>query len=295
MAKKIICYGESLWDLLPSGKVAGGAPMNVAFHLQNFGSDVTMISRVGTDGRGNELIQFLDQKGLKTHCIQRDAEHPTGVVEVTLDEKGSPSYEIIKNVAWDHIAAEEQVLDLVKDADALVFGSLACRNYRSQKTLFKLIEACSGLKIFDLNLRKPFYNRHLINDLMRKSDITKMNDEELDLVAAWYLNSKNPKVQMAELIDFVDLQLMILTAGSKGAYCHDGEEVHFQEAFPVTVKDTIGSGDSFFAAFIHHYLAEAPAQDCLKYACATGALVATKQGGTPNLDQQMVDQFIANP
>jgi len=294
MAKKIVCYGESLWDLLPSGKIAGGAPMNVAFHLQNFGSDVTMISRVGEDELGDELIQFLDQKGLNTGYIQRDAEHPTGVVEVTLDEKGSPSYEIIKNVAWDHIAAEEKVLELVKDADALVFGSLACRNYRSQKTLFKLIDACPGLKIFDLNLRKPFYNRHLINDLMRKSDITKMNDEELELVASWYLTNKSPKVQMAELIDFADLELMILTAGSEGAYCHNGEEAHFQEAFSVSVQDTIGSGDSFFAAFIHYYLSAANPQDCLKYACATGALVATKPGGTPNLDQEMIDDFIAN-
>jgi fructokinase len=289
---KLICFGEVLWDLLPSGKIAGGAPMNVAFHANNLGFSTQMISRVGDDALGAELLEFLNSKGVSTQYVQIDAAHPTGTVEVTLSSTGSPSYVIIEDVAWDHISDNNELHDMsLLESDALVFGSLACRSEQTKKTLLALLDAAT-LRVFDTNLRSPFYSKELLEVLLSKADIAKMNDEELRILADWNGVGGSEADQMRFLKEKFGLDLLMLTKGDKGAACLDEKGYHTHPGFAVTVQDTIGSGDAFLAAFLSKMLAGATGPECLEYACALGALVATKQGGTPNITRQEIQQFI---
>jgi len=176
---KIVCFGEVLWDFLPSGKVAGGAPMNVACHATQLGISTQMVSKIGRDELGEILIEFLNKKGVDTKLVQIDDTFSTGTVNVSLDANDSPVYEIVTPVAWDYINVDLLNKSAVKNADAFVFGSLSARNETSRNTLLELLDL-ARLKVFDVNLRSPFYNETLIMQLLNLADIVKMNDEELE-------------------------------------------------------------------------------------------------------------------
>ncbi|MCB9317474.1 MAG: carbohydrate kinase [Lewinellaceae bacterium] len=281
-APTIICFGEVLWDLLPTGRIAGGAPMNVAFHANQLGLDAHMISKVGDDELGQELKRFLTGKGVSTDMIQTDETFPTGIVKVTLENNSSPSYEIVSPVAWDFIEIQESIKKAVSEADALVFGSLAARTERTKKTLFEYLEAASR-RVFDVNLRAPFFSQSLIETLLAKADIVKMNDEELARIAAWQGVEGAEKSQLKFVKNKFGLELIILTKGKDGAMCLNDSGLHSHPGFRITVQDTIGSGDAFLAAFLSRYLNGAAPPECLTFAGAVGALVATREGGTPEI------------
>jgi fructokinase len=284
----IVCFGEILWDLLPTGKIAGGAPMNVAYHANRFSLATRMISRVGADDLGRELLAFLNEKGIPADLVQTDPTFPTGIVKVTLDEKGSPSYEIVSPVAWDYIHPGEQAKEAVKNAGALVFGSLACRTDRSKNTLLELLEL-APLKVFDVNLRPPFFSKSLLDELLPKADLVKMNDEELDIVAGWHGVEASESVQMEFVKKQYDPEALIVTKGARGAALLDAGGHHTHAGFRVTVQDTIGSGDAFLGAFLSKYLGGTAPAECLEFACKAGAFVATKKGATP--DYSLTDLF----
>jgi fructokinase len=290
--KNVVCFGEVLWDLLPSGKVAGGAPMNVAYHLNNFGVETQMVSRVGEDELGKQLLAFLNQKGVSTQLVQRDPEHPTGIVQVTMREGGFPEYEIVENVAWDFIALKDNALQKVEKSDLFVFGSLAARHETSKNTLLELVKK-ARFKVFDINLRPPFYQQVLLEQLLSQADIVKVNDEELEIVAGWYGQSGSETDQLTFVLKQCDLSGIILTKGAKGAVFLDEDGLHEQSGFPVEVEDTIGSGDSFLAGFLSRYLKGEPPKDCLAFAGATGAMVATHRGATPLITEDAVKRFMA--
>lgn len=291
--KTVVCYGEVLWDLLPSGKIAGGAPMNVAFHLNNFGVPTKIISRVGKDGWGSELLDFLWEKGVPTELIQRDPKHSTGIVNVIMEDGGHPQYEIVENAAWDYIELKSEALKAVEECDLMVFGSLAARNQKSRNTLIQLLSSVK-FKVFDINLRPPFYRQELLEELLAQTDIVKMNNEELAIVAKWYIKSKQENVQLEFVKDKFNLKGIILTKGAEGAVFFDDDDLHQQSGFPVEVQDTIGSGDSFLAGFLSRYLQGQSPLDCLAFAGATGALVATHRGATPHITEKMVKTLVAN-
>ncbi len=289
--RSILCFGEVLWDVLPTGKIAGGAPMNVAFHANALGLDARMVSRVGADDLGNEISLFLKEKGVSIDLIQTDPTFPTGIVHVFLDEKGSPSYEIVQPVAWDFIRPSDDLHDAAAGVDALVFGSLACRSDRTKKTLLGLLEL-AALRVFDVNIRQPFCSKFLLEELLPKADIVKMNDEELVILANhWGAGELDEAAQMAFLKRKFDLETLIVTKGPHGASCLDETGMHHQTGFSVKVADTIGSGDAFLAGFISKMLAGENAGECLQFACAVGALVATKRGGTPELALAEIEAF----
>ena len=294
MEKKntIICFGEVLWDVLPSHKVAGGAPMNVAFHANNFGMDSLMISAVGNDDLGRELMTFLNQKKVNTDLIQINNNYPTSTVQVTLDKNGSASYEIVAPVAWDFIYTDKAGENAVSNADILLFGSLVCRSESNLKILLSLIDKAKKT-VFDVNLRPPFYNQRLIETLLKKADIVKMNDDELVEIVSWYEIKGKLKEQMFFVMEKFDIESLIMTEGKHGAYCLYGNELFSQKSFSVKVQDTVGSGDSFLAAFIFKMLGGFDWQSCLEFACGTGAVVATKSGGTPVLNESMILDFIS--
>jgi fructokinase len=289
--KNIVCFGEVLWDLLPSGKIAGGAPMNVAVHANQLGLNAEIISAVGNDELGKGIMSFLLSRGLSVENIQKN-EHQTGIVEVTLDEKGSPSYKIIELVAWDFIRSTELAKSTIQAADAFVFGSLALRNEISKKTLLQL-HTDAKLKILDINLRKPFYTSELTDELLRIADIVKVNDEELEMICAWYGQTGDETQNANFLKERYQLKGIIVTRGANGAFFIDENNVVFEnQGFKVTVNDTIGSGDSFLAAFITKWLnGESPAI-ALKYACAVGAFVATQKGATPLISEEDILKFM---
>jgi len=288
----VVCYGEVLWDMLPSGKVAGGAPMNVAFHARNLGLDASLVSRVGRDALGEELLGFLHEKGIPTPFVQRDAQHPTSTVEVKLDEAGHASYEIVAPVAWDFIELEEQAVSAARQSTAVVFGSLAARSATSRRTLLSLLEE-APMKVFDVNLRPPHYSRPLLEMLLAKADLVKMNEEELATISRWYRDENEEAAQMKLLLEQFSLAGLLLTKGGDGA-AFLGERTPYttQPPYAVQVKDTVGSGDSFLAAFLSKFLTGQPASEALQFAAATGALVATRAGGTPKLAEGDIEAFI---
>jgi fructokinase len=289
--KKIVCYGEILWDMLPTGKLAGGAPMNVAYHLNALGIKSSIVSRIGKDDLGTELVNFLKEKTVSTQFVQTDKTLSTGVVDVQLDAKGSPTYSIVQPVAWDNIQNSQGVQKAVVEADAFVFGSLICRSAVSKQTLFELLELSKCL-VFDVNLRPPFYDKTLLEALLAKADIVKMNEEELAIISAWYTDEIDFTSQIKFLKNLFNISCIIISHGSKGAYCFENDILYFQAAFFITVKDTIGSGDAFLAGFLSEKLKGRDPQICLKRACAMGAYVATQAGATPKMSAKILDTLI---
>ena len=259
MIKKpsIVCFGEVLWDVLPSGKVAGGAPMNVAYQSKSLGCEVQMISAIGNDDLGKELIAFLNKKGIPTNLIQTNYTFPTSTVQVTLNEKGSASYEIVKPVAWDFIYPDEVRIAAIEHADILLFGSLICREEYSRKTLFELIDKAQKT-VFDVNLRAPFYSQPLLESLLEKADVVKVNDEELDIITGWYGLEKDIAGQMEFVREKFKIETLVMTKGKHGAFCLHNNELTTQKSFPVEVQDTVGAGDAFLAAFITCLLYTSP-------------------------------------
>jgi len=286
----IICFGEVLWDMLPSGKVAGGAPMNVAHHAKQLGAQSTMISSVGRDTLGDDLVDFLNDKGIPTHLVQRSETLPTSVVKVHLDEKGSASYEIVERVAWDDIRITESMKAAVEHSDALVYGSLVTRGETAKASLQDLLQLAK-LRVFDVNLREPFFSPTSIEVLLEQADIVKTNDDELELLTQWFAQSNDMPSMAHYLLDRFDLQKVIVTRGSHGAACRDHSGWYEHQGYPVRVKDTVGSGDSFLAGFLTSMLLGKSTLDCLDFGCAVGALVATQSGGTPKVTPEMVQAF----
>ncbi|MCI4669018.1 MAG: carbohydrate kinase [Bacteroidia bacterium] len=296
MSKNIALYGEMLWDLLPSGKQAGGAPMNVALHLNNLGVSTHFISRVGRDLLGKELLAFIEEKGLKTDWIQEDKTYPTGVVNVNMADSQEVEYDIVQPSAWDMIEADEQAISAVRKADVLVFESLINRHETSRETLQKLLkEAKVKVKVFDTNLRPPFYSQELLDQLLAQTDLLKINHHELEEVAKWLGEEGDLKSQMIKVKDHYAINEVIATRGANGA-AYMGPEYRWAEhpGFKVTVADTIGAGDSFLAAYLSKWIDNKSPQECLTFACALGAMVASSKGANPRLSREDIEAFVKN-
>lgn len=291
-APTTISFGEVLWDLLPTGKVAGGAPMNGAYHLKNLGLQASMISSVGADSLGEALLKFLQTKGVATDLVQTNPQYPTGTVDVILDAKGSPTYTITTSVAWDHIEVGTKEIELVKRADAFIYGSLAARHEVSKHALLQLLEL-APFKVFDLNLRPPFYTQALLSDLLDAADLVKLSDEELEALFAKDGTPQTEHERLQRLMEQYHLKGIILTKGKDGASFLDQTASYEQPIFPITVTDTVGSGDAFMAGFLSQYLQKSSISKALQYGAAMGAIVATHAGGTPAIDKTTLEAFIA--
>lgn len=286
--KQVICFGEVLWDLLPTGAVPGGAPMNVAIRLQSLGIKTKMVSRLGMDTPGRELEAFMKQKGVETRLLQYDDKHETGKVNVQLDNKGNATYQIVNPVAWDFIQATDKAIDAVEEADAMVFGSLICRNEVSKNTLFQLLEK-ARFKVFDLNLRNPFYSVSLIKELLCMADLVKLNEKEL-LYLATELGSKWNAIRdnILFLSEKLHLKSVCVTRGEDGAILLLNNEYYLHNGYHVQVADTVGAGDSFLAALLSKWLTADDYDEILDFACALGAIVASKHGANPDISESEI-------
>ena len=291
---KATCFGEVLWDVFPSKKKIGGAPLNVALRLQSFDIESSIISRVGEDKDGKNAIDYIKNHGLDISTVQIDKLYKTGCVNVTLDSKGSATYVIDYPVAWDKIEISENAIESVRSSDAFIFGSLSCRDEVSKNTLLQLLKYAS-YKVFDVNLRPPFYSMELLLELMNKADFIKCNDEELvDICESLGHKSISITEQLMFLADYTATKQICVTKGGDGAAILYEGQIFENGGFPVEVRDTVGAGDSFLAALISKLLNKVIPTEALNFACAVGALVASKDGANAILTKSEILQFIGN-
>lgn len=287
----IICFGEMLWDVLPTGKQAGGAPMNVAVQLKNLGLHPRVISRVGDDELGEELIQFITEKGLSTELVQHGKTHLTGVVKANVSDENEVTYKIVHPVAWDYIQVDDNLIEAVENSDVFIFGSLSARSEQTAQTLNTLLEKAK-FKVFDVNLRTPFYTPELVLSYLKIANMVKMNEQELIQIATWCEESTELEIAMQAIAKRFDIQTLCVTLGADGAILLKDSIFYQNEGFPVTVKDTIGSGDAFLAGLLKNLLTNNTPTESLQFACAMGSLVATYQGATPSITEEAVKTMI---
>ncbi|MFV8268652.1 carbohydrate kinase family protein [Flavobacterium sp. GT2N3] len=290
----IVCFGEVLFDVFPTHIKIGGAPLNVALRLASLGVNSHIISRIGKDTIGCELIDYVRTNGVNTASIQVDEIFNTGEVLVELNEKGSASYTINYPVAWDKIVCIPEDEIMVKKADALVFGSLVCRDLISQNSLLEIINYAK-YAVFDVNLRAPFYAKEILLNLMMQSDFIKFNDDELYEISA-FMNS--PYHSLEQNILFIAKQTntkhICVTKGSHGAVLYYNEKMYYNSGYKIAVVDTVGAGDSFLAGLLSELLINGNPQEAINFACALGAIVAKKEGANPQISSTEINAFM-NP
>ena len=290
--RKAVCFGEILYDVFPDRERIGGAPLNVASRLSGLGISTEMISKVGDDEKGEKLISYLESKNIKTENISKDPNFTTGVVNVKLSESGSATYEIAHPVAWDKIEISKAIKNSVKNADAFIFGSLICRDEVSRKTLFELLPEAK-YRIFDINLRPPYYEKEVLEKLMEQADFIKFNDDELFEIAEMIGSKHNSLEQNLHFIsEKTNTKTICVTKGRHGAVLLKDGVRYYNSGFKVKVKDTVGAGDSFLASLIAGLLKEEEPQSTLDFACAVGALVAGKEGANPEISRDNIKKFM---
>lgn len=288
----VIGMGEALWDVLPEGKKIGGAPANFAYHVSQFGLPSCVVSAIGNDPLGHEIIENFTSKGL-THQIET-VPYPTGTVQVEIDQAGVPQYEIKENVAWDNIPYTAKLEQLAEKTSAICFGSLAQRNVVSRNTINRFLDAIPAendpLIVFDVNLRQGFYNKEILCNSMKRCNILKINDEELVTVSRMF---GYPGIDLQDkcwiLLGKYNLRMLILTCGINGSYVFTPGNVSFQPTPKVEVADTVGAGDSFTAAFISSILKGKSVAEAHSRAVKTSAFVCTKKGAMPILPPELTD------
>jgi fructokinase len=285
---KVAGIGEFLWDMLPSGKQMGGAPCNFAFHAMQAGCESYVISATGSDDPGAELTETLKQLGLPDKYIQQNR-FPTGTVSITLDHDGHPDYVIHEEVAWDHIQWNAHILELAGELDAVCFGSLAQRNPESEKTILSLISAAKPgcLKVFDINLRQHYFTKSIVIQSIILSDVLKLNDDELPVVAGYAGLTGNVREQLEQLLNQFKMKYIVYTMGSKGSIIVSPDEYSFIGAPRVVVADTVGAGDAFTAVFAAGILRGIPLPEVHRKASEIAALVCTRKGATPTLSENI--------
>ena len=290
---KAVAYGEVLWDVFANKKKIGGAPLNVALRMKTLGCEVAMISCVGNDEDGEAIINHVKSLGLETDTIVKAADFPTGLVQVTLSERGSASYEISYPSAWDKIVLNDLARSSVSDADVLIYGSLVCRDEVSRLALEELLQA-KIFKVFDVNLRKPHYSYEMLEQLMHSADFIKFNDEELlEITAAMKSPFKTLEENMMFIAEKTNVNAMCVTRGKHGALLMWKGQLFENTGYPVEVADTVGAGDSFLAALITALLTEKEPQYAIDFACAIGALVAEAPGANPEISSAKIEKLMS--
>ena len=291
--KQVVCFGEILWDILPAGELPGGAPMNVAYHLHKLNRNPSLITSVGSDKYGSALMDLLSQWGICTDYVSINQNKPTGIVYAQPNGPHEMIYDIVYPSAWDFIFWDDRYTSLMQATDYLVYGSLACRNYTSANTLFKLLESAK-IKVLDINIRPPHFSPRVVEQLLHKTNILKLNLAELELIAGWYssLHTATDKIQLLQ--DRFHLETVVVTMGENGAMLNMEGTIYQHPGYKVQVADTVGSGDAFLAALLSKLIDRSPPHEILDYACATGALIASYSGACPEYSIQEIKALTSN-
>lgn len=299
--KYVIGLGEALFDCLPTGRKLGGAPANFAYHVSQFGLHGCAVSAIGDDELGREIVDTFTARGLRYQLPR--VPYPTGTVQVTLSGAGIPQYDICEGVAWDNIPYTEEIAALAPNTSAVCFGSLAQRNGVSRATIQAFLDAMpqDSLKVFDINLRQNWYTREVIADSLKRCNVLKINDEELDVVAPMLLGTEleegkliaededKTRLVCRELIATFGLRMLILTCGATGSYVFTSTDESYLTTPRVEVADTVGAGDSFTATFVAQILLGRTIQQAHRKAVEVSAFVCTQEGAMPVLPANLKD------
>ncbi len=282
MTYNIVAIGEVLWDVFPDERRPGGAPSNVAYHATQLGDHGAVVTRVGADVDGEELTTFLDDRGVDVSCVQRDKEHPTGIVEVSFLE-GEPQYLIVEDVAWDFIEPTEAAIALVRQADAICYGTLVQRSPASRHAVHELLLEARGqaLVVLDVNLRPPFVDKAVLEASLKRSDVVKMSASEVKTVSS-LLDQQD---LVAWLLDDVGVEQVCTTYGKDGAAIATKDGRVEVPGVPVNTSDGdfVGVGDAFIAAMTHKLVRESDPEEALRFANRYAALVVTRRGAMPTI------------
>jgi fructokinase len=296
----VVGIGEVLWDLLLTGPQLGGAPANFAYHANALGAHSYVITRVGDDDHGREIIRRFREMGIRSGAIQVDERAPTGTATVALSGNGLAHFTVHENVAWDFIAATHEAVALVAKAHAICFGSLAQRSDSSRQAIQQLLAAApiDSLRVFDINLRQKFYSRAVIEHSLRIANVLKLNDDELPIIAEMLGLRGTIEPQMKQLAETFHLRLIALTRGAQGSVLYqsgtgsDGEERWSNcPSRPVDVADTVGAGDSFTAAMVMGLLRKMDLDEVNLLANDVARYVCSHTGATPALPLEFAKRF----
>ena len=294
MAKTVLSFGEVLWDLLPDATILGGAPFNFAYRINSLGDRGYMISRLGDDELGDQAFSQVVKLGLETTFLQRDNHFPTGTVHVMFDESHNPDYEIIPNVAYDHIFFAPEIAKAMASADCLCFGTLAQRSATSRETCEKMLQHASNCLLFlDINLRKACFSPETIQSSLQAAHILKLNETEAGQLAE-ILDTGTTTIPdfAAKMIAQWELDYCLVTLAEKGVYAHSqtGEQLYIP-GYRVVLVDSLGAGDAFSAGFIHKILRNASMKEACEFGNVLGAIVATQAGATAAITAQHLAAF----
>jgi fructokinase len=294
VSHKVVGLGELLWDMLPGGRQLGGAPANFAYHAGALGAEARVISRVGRDAGGRELLARLTQLGIGTAGIEEDPVAPTSTVTVSLGVDGQPCYTIHENVAWDALAGEAAARQAVATADAVYFGTLAQRSETSRRTIRTLLGLVppTSLRIFDVNLRQHYHSRAIIEDSLALADVLKLNETEFPQLAAMFHLAGDERAQVDALARRFALRVVAYTRGGRGSLLRAAGEWSEHAGLPTIVADTVGAGDSFTAALALGLLAGWPLDMVNARATALAAYVCSQPGATPPLPEHLRAPFL---
>ncbi len=283
---RMVGLGEVLWDIFPDGKrLLGGAPANFAFHAHQFGHEGIVVSRIGDDDLGREILRELTDRGPRTDAIQVDPDRPTGTVQVTVADDGTHDFVITPDVAWDRLVATESLVELVAGADVVCFGTLAQRAEASRSAIDHLLTRAGGMKVFDINLRQDDWSADVIEAGLRHCQVVKFNDEELAVLRRLDLVPTNDDTVAwcRGLLDKYEVRLVALTRGSRGAMLVSADDWVDEVGVAVVVADSVGAGDAFTAAMADALLRDVPLDGVAAFANRLGAYVASQPGATPTL------------
>ena len=297
----VVGTGEVLWDMLPGGKQLGGAPANFAYHAAALGARGAVVSRVGDDHLGHEILSRLDALGIDRRHVSVDRDHPTGTVDVRVDARGVPEYVIHEDVAWDFLAADDALLDLAGRADAVCFGTLAQRAAASRETIAAFIRATRAdcLRVFDINLRQSYYDRDVIHHTLLRSNVLKLNEEEVDVVRQrldlWHPSLVDVESTVDALLKKYPLGLVAVTRGTNGSLlcASDGRWSDHDGFAAEPLADTVGAGDAFTAALAMGLLAGHDLDRINAAANRLAAYVCTQPGATPPIPDSIVAELAA--
>jgi fructokinase len=291
----MVGLGEVLWDILPTGRVLGGAPANFAYMTNVLGDQGIVASSVGNDELGREACHLLQKLGLNTSYLQRDDLHETGIASVTIDGAGQPNFIIKESVAWDFLEWTADWKELSARADVICFGSLAQRSLTSADTIDRFLHSASAktLRIFDVNLRQSFYNEDVLRKSFQYADIVKLNEQELIQVSfLFHLGAGTAEGIARRLLQACDLKLVCITRADRGSLLVSREQTVEHAGFPVRVADAVGAGDAFTACLAHHYVRGNPLQQISEAANRFASWVATQRGATPPITSSQLQEIL---
>jgi fructokinase len=292
---KYVCVGlgEILWDMLPAGKQLGGAPANFAYHAQALGAQGVVVSCIGEDELGREIITRLDELGLDRSYLAVGKEHPTGTVTVELDEDGKPDYTIHENVAWDFIPWDPRLAELAGRTDAVCFGSLCQRSDVSHLAVRGFLQATRPqcIRVFDINLRQSYFNKGIVQTMLELSNVLKLNDEELPVVAGLLGLTGSASDVLSQLTQKHALRMIALTRGANGSCFYTPGQMCSHRGFATQIADTVGAGDSFAAAIAMGLLYGRTLDEINEFANRLASFVCSQSGATPRLPDTLAREF----